>query len=169
MEKTPLIVGFDPGTTIGLAILCTNGKILHTFSEKNISHAQIISKIINKGSAVILATDKQKCPKAVQDIATKLGSVIHTPTQDLSKKEKQLLTQNFKGNDHQRDALAAALHTFNFYKLRLQKIHDFIRTHNLTKHQTRFTKLAIQSQLHFSLIKKLLTKKDEPTKIITNQ
>jgi len=40
-----IIVGYDPGTTVGIAILDTDGKLIEVFSQKNFSKDEVIKHI----------------------------------------------------------------------------------------------------------------------------
>lgn len=64
--KNPIIVGFDPGLTVGLAILDLNGNLLFLDSFKEISKSEIITKIMELGRAILIATDVENPPKAVK-------------------------------------------------------------------------------------------------------
>ncbi|MGZ7095706.1 MAG: DUF460 domain-containing protein, partial [Methanobacterium sp.] len=52
-----IIVGFDPGLTVGIAILDLNGNVISSKSFKEISRSEIIKHIISYGKAVLVATD----------------------------------------------------------------------------------------------------------------
>lgn len=115
MDKLYLIVGIDPGTTTGIAILNFNGELLELLSSKNIGLRGVIEKIIEKGKASLIATDVNPCPTFVSNLATKLGAKLFVPKESLHVHEKNLLTKSYKVMDnHQRDALAAAITAFNF-------------------------------------------------------
>lgn len=115
MDKLYLIVGIDPGTTTGIAILNFNGELLELLSSKNIGLKGVIEKIIDRGKASLIATDVNPCPTFVSNLATKLGAKLFVPKESLHVQEKNILTKNYKVMDnHQRDALAAAITAFNF-------------------------------------------------------
>ena len=81
--KTPIIVGFDPGLTVGIAILDLNGNLLFLSSYKEISKSEIIKTIMKFGRAILIATDVENSPKAVRKLATSLNSKIFSPKNDI--------------------------------------------------------------------------------------
>ncbi|HEX54937.1 MAG: hypothetical protein DRO94_04570 [Candidatus Altiarchaeales archaeon] len=118
-----LIVGIDPGTTTGVAALNFRGEIVDLFSSKNLSLDSVIKHLISLGRVSVVATDVVPTPNFVSKLAAQLGSRIYTPAEPIQVSEKIELTRHYKPEDkHQRDALAAALHTFNKFKNKFQKI-----------------------------------------------
>ncbi|MGZ4857361.1 MAG: DUF460 domain-containing protein, partial [Methanobacteriaceae archaeon] len=79
-----IIVGLDPGLTVGVAILDLSGHIICVDSYKEISRAELIKYITNHGKTVLMATDVQTPPKTVKKIATALNSKIKSPHKDLA-------------------------------------------------------------------------------------
>ncbi len=62
-------MGFDPGLTVGLAILDLNGNLLFLGSFKEITKSEIINIIMKFGRAILIATDVENSPKAVKKIS----------------------------------------------------------------------------------------------------
>jgi len=163
------IIGLDPGTTIGCAVLDLDGKIIKIFSGKNYSLSDIINKVIEVSQPLITATDKGKVPSLVEEFSRKLGTELVWPEEDMKKEEKRLFAFDFKNefnNDHESDALAAALFAYKKYSHKLKKINRFLENNDLEEKETEFVKIAIKENLHFSLIKDILTKPEEEKKII---
>ena len=52
-----LIVGIDPGATVGYAILNLNGKILCINSSKNLTSSKLILKLTQFGRTLVIASD----------------------------------------------------------------------------------------------------------------
>ena len=71
-----IIVGFDPGLTVGIAILNLKGQLISLASFKEIRRSEIISFIIGYGSTVLVATDVYSPPKTVRKLASTLNSKI---------------------------------------------------------------------------------------------
>ena len=126
-----IIVGFDPGLTVGLAILDLNGNLISLASCKEIRRSEIISHIITYGKTVLVATDVYPIPKTVKKLATTLNSKIWSPYKCMSIESKidivdsYIQYENHKSleipqNAHERDALAAAVKTYrdHFNKFR---------------------------------------------------
>lgn len=111
-----LIVGVDPGTTVGYAVLDTRGNVLGTRSSKQLELNSIVEEVVGFGSVLAIGTDKRKCPGLVEKAASKTGARIIAPKEDMVVAEKELMTRNYKnakaGNEHEKDALAAAIYAY---------------------------------------------------------
>jgi uncharacterized protein len=144
-----IIVGLDPGLTVGVAILDLSGDIICVDSYKEISRAELIKYIMNHGKTVLMATDVQTPPKMVKKIATALNSKINLPYKDLAVGAKIESVEGYvkervckyeshdvnscplPQNAHERDALAAAIHGYKKYQQKLQIIERRIQNHDL--------------------------------------
>ncbi|MCL2116319.1 MAG: DUF460 domain-containing protein [Methanobrevibacter sp.] len=150
--KTSIIVGFDPGLNVGIAILDLNGKLLFLNSFKEISKSEIINIIIKYGKAVLIATDVKQIPKAVKKLASSLNSKIHSPKNDVQVSYKNKIVDeylkknnnfNFESNykfennqnitteediystnfdAHGRDSLFAAIFAYKNYENKLNQL-----------------------------------------------
>ena len=144
MEKKLLIVGIDPGTTLGYAILDIDGNLLELKSSKQLSFSQLISKTIEKGKILAVGCDKKNVPNFVKNFAIKNGAKLIHPKTDLSIKEKKEITSTFNPeDDHQRDALASALFAFKEVSPLLKKINSFIKKYKKEKIQNELKELVI--------------------------
>ncbi|MBN2109557.1 MAG: DUF460 domain-containing protein [Methanosarcinaceae archaeon] len=111
------IVGIDPGTTAGIAILSLEGELLFLQSIRGISHDEIVKLISEYGKPAVIATDVYPTPAAVEKIRRSFNAVLGTPGGEMRAEEKIALARPFGySNDHERDALAAALTTYKNYK-----------------------------------------------------
>jgi predicted RNase H-like nuclease (RuvC/YqgF family) len=119
------IVGIDPGTTIGVAILDLNGKPIEVFSSKNYSVSDAIARIISLGKPLIVASDVTPTPSMVKKISSIFSSPVHELDESLSTEEKVALTKGegyeYK-NVHERDALAACVNAFRRYKKKFSQV-----------------------------------------------
>ncbi|MET1123814.1 MAG: DUF460 domain-containing protein [Archaeoglobaceae archaeon] len=117
------IVGVDPGATTGVAIIDLDGNLIDVTSRKNWSAADVIDYIASAGKPVIVATDKSSPPELVQKIRAAFNAVLHAPKEDLSVGKKKSLTARYRTiNDHERDALAAAIDAYNFHKNKFKNV-----------------------------------------------
>ncbi|MBN1134484.1 MAG: DUF460 domain-containing protein, partial [Methanosarcinaceae archaeon] len=117
------IVGIDPGTTVGISILSLEGDLLFSKSFRGMSHDDVVKTIAEYGKPVIVATDVTPTPAAVEKIRRRFNAVIGTPGAQMLSEEKISLARPFGySNDHERDALAAALYTFKSYKNMFSRI-----------------------------------------------
>ena len=105
-----VIVGLDPGTTVGLSILDLDGNLLHIASVRAQSPAEVIAEISRIGKPVVVATDKAEMPAGVEKIRRAFAAVSWTPKKDILIKEKYAAAEGYPfADDHQRDSLAAAV------------------------------------------------------------
>lgn len=120
-----LIVGFDPGTSVGIGIINLKGEIIDMFSGKNIGINEVVAHIMKFGTAVLVASDVDHIPYSLYKVATSLDAKIFIPERSLSVSEKVFLTRNVKYHDaHQRDSLSAALYAYKRYKNLFKKIRN---------------------------------------------
>ncbi len=111
------IVGIDPGTTVGIAILSFDGELLLSESIRGISHDEVVRMIAEYGKPAIVATDVYPVPSAVEKIRRSFNAVIWSPGGEIRAEEKIALARKFGySNDHERDSLTAAMATYKAYK-----------------------------------------------------
>lgn len=119
------IVGIDPGTTVGIAMIDLRGKPVEVFSAKNYSISDTIAWIAARGRPLIVASDVTPTPAMVKKISSVFASPVHDLDESLSTDEKIALT---KGEDyeyknaHERDALAACVNAFRHYKRKFTQV-----------------------------------------------
>jgi len=105
-----LVVGVDPGTTTGYAILDIQGNLKKLKSSKRLNLSSLIFEIIREGKVLIVGTDVKYVPSFIKSFANKLGAKLISPEENLRIIEKKRLIGDLKvKNLHERDALAAAL------------------------------------------------------------
>jgi len=128
MERKRLILGLDPGTTWGYALLDLSGTVIETKSSKGIGMSQILRAVTEKGKILAVATDKKTVPFQVSKMAASLGARVLKPSFDLSQEEKRILTREYDFADsHQKDALAAAIYAFKLFKPKLQSVEVYVQ------------------------------------------
>lgn len=123
------IAGIDPGTTAGIALVDVNSKTKkwHTYSSKEMSVSSIVDYIAQQGKPVVVATDRKRAPAAVRKIAAAFGARLFWPKDDVTIQEKKKLVRGFAAQDnHERDALAAALLAKQFFATTLEKVEDSV-------------------------------------------
>ncbi len=170
--KPLAIIGLDPGTTSAYVVLDLQRNILKTGSGKEFTLARMISEIMEVSTPLFVSTDKAKVPSLIEEFSRKVGAEIVSPEEDLQKEEKrqsvnELQIEKASLNDHQKDCLAAALFSHKRLALRLAKINHYITLHNLHERRDEFTKIALQKDYHFALIKDILATPPEEKKILT--
>ena len=118
-KSRPLIVGIDPGMSIGLAIIDLNGELLALKTMRRASRSEIIEEILNHGYPIIIATDVNPPPKSVIRIANMFDAKLLVSKYDMKAEEKKRIVAEYeerKGirveSSHERDSLAAALKVY---------------------------------------------------------
>lgn len=135
MKLPKVIVGLDPGTTAGVALISLKGKLLAAESRRNFGMNDIVRYISSMGKPTIVATDKALPPSLVMKVSSSFNSVVFSPDKDLNFREKLEITRNFETGDvHQRDALAAALYAYRKNEELMRKIEKSVEGLNLWKY-----------------------------------
>ena len=118
-----LIVGIDPGTTTAVAALDLDGNLLHLLSSRQMNMADVIESLYKVGKPLIIATDVQEMPYSVEKIRRAFSAIAFIPKQDVSVDTKVEITAPFEyANDHERDALSAALNAYRQYRHKFQNL-----------------------------------------------
>ncbi|NPE30375.1 DUF460 domain-containing protein [Methanococcoides sp. SA1] len=122
-KRRPTIVGIDPGTTVGIAILSFNGELLLLKSIRGISHDEVVKLIAEYGKPAVIGTDVTPTPGSVDRIRRSFNAVISVPSTEISSEEKIALGRPYGySNDHERDSLAAALYAYRNYKSMFSRV-----------------------------------------------
>jgi len=112
-----IIVGLDPGTTTGIAALNLSGELVDLISSRGLSSSDVIEWIAARGRSLVVATDVYPTPGSVEKVKRAFNAVLYSPGGDIPAEEKIALGKEFGyKNDHERDALAAALSAFKKYR-----------------------------------------------------
>ena len=107
----------DPGTTVGIAILSLDGDLLYLKSFRGIAPDEVVKLIAEYGKPAVIASDVTPMPVSVEKIRRSFNAVPASPGIEISAEEKIALGKAFGySNDHERDALTAALLTYKSYK-----------------------------------------------------
>ncbi len=128
MGNRIVVVGIDPGSTVGYAVMDFDGRLLVAGSEKKFTLNDVIKKIISFGEPVVVGTDKRNVPYFVSQFAAKTGAKVFFPRKDLLVLDKRKTTENFSvRNYHEMDAVAAAIFALNEVMPLVSKIKSFVR------------------------------------------
>ncbi|MCD6414177.1 MAG: DUF460 domain-containing protein [Candidatus Diapherotrites archaeon] len=116
-----MIVGIDPGTTVGFAVLDLDGNPVKVGSFKNKSIDDLV-RILSSYEPVLVSSDVAKVPEAVKKVAIAFNATVFHPTENLQIEEKvKLIRGHSVSNVHERDALAAAIKAYKHYSSKLRK------------------------------------------------
>jgi len=94
------------------------------------TRAEIIRHILRFGNPVIVSTDVSTTPSSVEKVATKLGCVIYFPYAPISLNEKRELTKDYYHsvkNDHEIDALSAAIKAWKHHRTLFSRVDDVLK------------------------------------------
>ncbi len=118
-KARPLIVGIDPGMSVGLAVLDLKGKLLTLKTLRKASRSQIVEEILEYGYPIIVATDVNPPPKSVIKIASLFDARVYVAKYSMKAEEKKKIVDKFEEETgirvksaHERDSLAAALKVY---------------------------------------------------------
>jgi predicted RNase H-like nuclease (RuvC/YqgF family) len=89
-----------------------------------------VSYIREKGKPVVVATDVVPPPATVEKIKRSFKATLFVPNERIAVEEKVKLARPYGyGNDHERDALAAAVKAYNAYKNKFAQIDRKVPAH----------------------------------------
>ncbi len=117
-----LIVGIDPGATVGVAMLGLDGGIVALRSTREgIGDAvRIIEKF---GTPSLVACDATPSPQGAQKAASLFSCLLFVPSHNMREQDKGLLSRGTGvANAHERDAYCAALVAWRAYQNKLRQI-----------------------------------------------
>ncbi|WP_459806632.1 DUF460 domain-containing protein [Halopiger thermotolerans] len=122
-RRDHVIVGIDPGTTTAVAIVGLEGEVLDVWSSRTSDTAEVIEWIVERGRPIVVAADVTPMPETVEKFRRSFDAAGWTPETDLPVDEKQHRTRDHPyENDHQRDAMAAALYAFDAHEDQFDRI-----------------------------------------------
>ena len=99
------------------------GRVLRTGSSRSWGFSELVGLLIELGHPLIIATDKNPAPGAVERIKRAFNAILHTPASSLSVEQKQRDTKLFDySNEHERDALAAAIDAARSLRNKLESV-----------------------------------------------
>jgi len=113
-RRDHVLVGIDPGTTTAVAVTNLDGNVLDVFSTRTADTAEVIEWIVERGRPIVVAADVEPMPETVEKIRRSFDAAGWVPESDLPVDEKLHRTREHDyDNDHERDAMAAALYAFD--------------------------------------------------------
>ncbi len=114
-----LIVGIDPGTTTAYAALDLDGNLLALRSSRQLTMADLVEELTRVGRPLVIASDVPDMPFSVEKIRRAFSAVAYTPKAEISVEAKlEAARPHPYANDHERDALTAALEAYRHYRNR---------------------------------------------------
>ncbi|RLF77385.1 DUF460 domain-containing protein [Thermococci archaeon] len=162
VERKNVIVGLDPGITVGIGVVDLEGNVVAVYSERNMAISDIFRFISEVGHPIIIATDVTPAPGLVEKISRSFKAILFTPREDLRVEEKTELLRNLGievEDDHQRDALAAAYKAYLRLKPKLEHIDARLRSLGLERKGNEIKALVLQGYNLGEAITKATVKK----------
>jgi predicted RNase H-like nuclease (RuvC/YqgF family) len=129
-----LIIGVDPGITIGLAIISLHGELIEVLSIKNTRLSEMVKIIYGFGNPVVVASDIPVKSKLVYELAKYLNLKVYLPPKRYpielkNKTVKEFLQQRkLRLNAHERDALFAAIKAYRHYSSKIRNVERRLRS-----------------------------------------
>ncbi|MCU4719400.1 DUF460 domain-containing protein [Halapricum hydrolyticum] len=122
-RRDHVLVGVDPGTTTAVAIVSLDGSVLDVYSTRTDDAAAVTEWIVERGRPVVVAADVTPMPNTVEKLRRSFDAAGWVPDSDLPVDEKQHRTREVPyDNDHERDALAAALSAYDDHEDQIDRI-----------------------------------------------
>jgi predicted RNase H-like nuclease (RuvC/YqgF family) len=122
-RRDRVIVGIDPGTTTAAAVVGLDGTVHALYSSRTADTADVTEWIIEQGRPIIVAADVEPMPETVEKFRRSFDAAGWRPTTDLPVDEKLHRTREANyANDHERDALAAALYAYDDHEDQFERI-----------------------------------------------
>ena len=122
-RRDHVIVGIDPGTTTAVALTDLDGSVLDVWSSRTADTAEVIEWIVEHGRPVVVAADVEPMPETVEKIRRSFDAAGWIPERDLSVDRKLHRTrEEAYDNDHERDAMAAALFAYDGHEDQFDRI-----------------------------------------------
>ena len=122
-RRDRVIVGIDPGTTTAVAVVGLDGTVHELYSSRTADTADVTEWIVEQGRPIIVAADVEPMPETVEKFRRSFDAAGWQPTTDLPVDEKLHRTREAAyENDHERDALAAALYAFDDHADQFERI-----------------------------------------------
>jgi len=122
-RRDRVIVGIDPGTTTAAAVVSLDGRVLDRFSSRTADRAELTEWLIDRGRPLIVAADVRPMPQTVEQFRRSFDATGWEPASDIPVDEKVHRTRDFEyENDHERDAMAAALYAYDDHEDQFDRI-----------------------------------------------
>lgn len=124
-----------------------NGEVILLFNKRYKSKNELIKEIIKYGKPLIIASDVNPPPKAIEKIAKNLGSKLFFPEKSLTNLEKEKIIKDFKEkikSSHEKDALAASLKAFKKYHSLFIKIDEIARKEDVEEFFDEIARTVIE-------------------------
>ena len=124
-----LIVGVDPGVTVGLAALTLSGQPVLVESRRSWGFSDLIKAISDLGEPTVVSSDVSPASELLEQLSHKLNAVLYVPLFSMAADEKRQTAKEYArlygfkiSNAHEADALAAAVKAFQHYQRKFEQV-----------------------------------------------
>ncbi|MFD1568904.1 DUF460 domain-containing protein [Halolamina litorea] len=122
-RRDHVLVGIDPGTTTAAAVVGIDGTVHDLYSSRTGDTAELTEWLIERGRPMLVAADVTPMPETVEKFRRSFDAAGWVPESDLPVDEKLHRTREHPyENDHERDALAAALYAVDDHMDQFERI-----------------------------------------------
>ena len=133
-----LIVGVDPGVTVGLAALSLNGAPVSIESRRNWAFSDLIKTIAELGEPTIISSDVTPAPALLEKLSAKFNAVLFTPLMSMTADEKHQTARAYAElyglklkSAHEIDALASAIKAYQHHEKKFKQVKARAEKHEL--------------------------------------
>jgi len=130
----PIMVGIDPGMSIGIAVMDLYGRILGLETMRRASRSEVIETLAQYGRPVLITTDVSPPPKNVVKIAQAFGARLMALSEHMKIEDKIRIVREFEerqgisvSTSHERDALAPLIKVYQRMKVLFEKAEGHLR------------------------------------------
>jgi len=134
IDMKKLIVGVDPGVTVGLAVLSLDGQPILVESRRDWSLSGLVKRISELGEPTLISSDVSPASEILENLSHKLNAVLFVPSISMGADEKRQIARDYADfyglklkNSHEADALAAAVKAYRHYEKKLHHVEARIR------------------------------------------
>jgi len=124
-----LIVGVDPGVTVGFAALTLDGVPVFVESRRNWSLSNLLKTVAELGVPTIVSSDVSPASEVLERLSAKLNAVLFAPLISMGTDEKQQIARTYVDryglrlkNAHEVDAIAAAVKAYQHYRNKFEQV-----------------------------------------------
>jgi predicted RNase H-like nuclease (RuvC/YqgF family) len=165
-----LIVGVDPGVTVGLAALSLDGLPVAVESRRSWSLSDLIKAVSELGEATIVSSDVSPASELLEQLSHKLNAVLFVPLISMGADEKRQAakayaeTHGFKlNNAHEVDALAAAVKAYQHYGKKFSQVEARVEKQELKLQVDDVKNLVVRGYTLKAAVQTLLDSKKTKT------
>jgi len=142
-----LIAGIDPGMITAAVAIDMESGFYQAYSRRGFSFSEICDFLVSMGEPVVVSVDTMHVPDLVKRVAAAFNARLYYPRRDMYIGEKKSLTEGKAlKNDHERDALAAAMHAKAFFSALFEKIDKTLETKSLARLSADVKELLIKNE-----------------------